>query len=251
MMQLLHWVLAPRSSLPSFPEAWGEPPVDGLGDATVSVLYSDIGPRFYAESGPSEDSKGWIARDPISTIFSVPQELPQLASSALLLSERDCLEFWEKDSALIRSHFPKVSKQVGFSFLPENGLGRFMLQRNVAYDGKYGFKAPQHWGVALDDDAQNFVTWYIDRPLPVPSHSLLATRLRSSPDKFPELLRYMMSAARNSGLDKVEFWNLPKELQDVAAELGGKTFDRDEHLNSLKWYGPEKTEDVEWFNNEK
>ena len=183
MMQLLHWVLAPRANLPPFPESWGAPPVESFGDATVSVLYSDIGEHYYANAGPDETAKGWITRDPVSTMFEVPLDQPRLDTSALLLSERECLEMWEKDSARIRSSFPTVAKGVGFSFLPENGLGRFMLQRVIAYNGMKGYKAPQIWGASLGDDAQNFVTWVPDKPLSPPS--LVSTRLHATPDKFP------------------------------------------------------------------
>ena len=80
MMRLLHWVLAPRSVLPTeFPAGWGSPPnpVDGYGgDAQFSVLYSDIGRTFYRNCGPDGGQSGWLERGSIATVFEVGSVQP-------------------------------------------------------------------------------------------------------------------------------------------------------------------------------
>ncbi|KAK0217946.1 hypothetical protein IW262DRAFT_1104795 [Armillaria fumosa] len=74
MMRLLHWVLAPPSSLPSiFPGAWGLPPErpSWLAHGHFSALWSDVG-HFYGSCGPSGiGADGWVVRDAISTVWDV------------------------------------------------------------------------------------------------------------------------------------------------------------------------------------
>ncbi|RSH87605.1 uncharacterized protein EHS24_000117 [Apiotrichum porosum] len=61
MLRLLHYTLAPKDDLPTFPKAWGAPPTTHYGDAAFSVLYSDVGPDFYQGCTVGEDRPGWVA----------------------------------------------------------------------------------------------------------------------------------------------------------------------------------------------
>lgn len=67
MLRLLHYLIAPTSSLPPFPGAWGAPPVvpQGLGlqDAAFSVLYSGVGDQFYAKCTKGEHEPGWVCEN--------------------------------------------------------------------------------------------------------------------------------------------------------------------------------------------
>ncbi|KAK8849372.1 hypothetical protein IAR55_004704 [Kwoniella newhampshirensis] len=58
-LQLGHYVLGKTRSLPSFPTIWGQPPPITLGDATASVLYSDVGPKYYQSCTIGEHLDGW------------------------------------------------------------------------------------------------------------------------------------------------------------------------------------------------
>ena len=70
MMRLLHWIIAPHSSLPPFPEKWGMPP-SSTGNAKFSVLYSGVG-DFYSACGPrAESGEGWTIKRAVETIFDV------------------------------------------------------------------------------------------------------------------------------------------------------------------------------------
>jgi hypothetical protein len=75
MMRLLHWVLArPDARASQFPEAWGEAPasVEGFMNASVSVLYSDVGTDFYASCGflPGTHD-GWTVAPRAATSWKV------------------------------------------------------------------------------------------------------------------------------------------------------------------------------------
>jgi len=45
--------------------------------------------------------------------------------------------------------------------------------------------------------------------------------------------------------------NLPVELVEVAGQLGGKTEKSFQNLPGFKWYGDEKSEEVDWLFNKK
>lgn len=65
LMRLLHYILAPRASLPPFPGEWGlappTPPGVG-GDAAFSELYSGVGDTFYAKCTQGTEKEGWGKR---------------------------------------------------------------------------------------------------------------------------------------------------------------------------------------------
>jgi hypothetical protein len=69
ILQLVHYLIAPNSLLPAFPDAWGAEPEIGPKDARLSILFSGIGEKYYAtcRQGEGPQSKpGWI-RQPITS----------------------------------------------------------------------------------------------------------------------------------------------------------------------------------------
>ncbi len=267
MMCLLHWVLAPRELLPSFPEKWGLPPPvhPGCGDALFSALYSDIGDQFYRSAGPDEVTDGWIVRDPKGTIWDVAKDLPLLSSVSVPgldahgLDEDACTALWSKDTELMKRYLSaNSSKSTLFTFLPDAGVGAFLIRRTMFFlPGWTAHKVPSKWGVKIsnagesegNNDLPTFATFTID--ILLPPTTLVVTRLRATVETFPVLLASLLQAARESGVEKLEVWNLPKALEDIAHSLNGTTETRKEHLNAFKWYGPESSEEIEWLFNEK
>lgn len=65
MLRLLHYVIAVRAYLPPFPPAWGAPPTipesiaQNLPRAWASVLWSDMGSKFYPRCTIGLDRPGW------------------------------------------------------------------------------------------------------------------------------------------------------------------------------------------------
>ncbi|THH08245.1 hypothetical protein EW145_g2828 [Phellinidium pouzarii] len=264
MMRLLHWVLAPKDVLPPFPEGWGTPPSGHVccGNAKFSVLYSDIGPGFYKSAGPDEKSEGWIVRDPVSTIWDVPKDAPneipaQPAASVKWLTVDACEAIWDQDVALMKADLASTdTPRTVFTFLPDAGVSAYLVRRTIFFiSGHSLYELPTKWGITLqsiqkdEHSVTTSATWTLDVRPPPPT--LIVTRLRTTKESFPQLVFCMLSAARESQMERVEVWNLPMELQEIASSLGGKTLVRDEHLNAFKWYGPEKSEDLEWAFNEK
>ncbi|KLO13256.1 hypothetical protein SCHPADRAFT_828329 [Schizopora paradoxa] len=267
MMRLLHWVLAPRNEFPAFPETWGAPPplYPGCGDASFSALYSDVGDEFYRHAGPDETSEGWIVRDPKGTIWDVAQDLSSLSSvsanglSVQWLNEDGCKELWKNDAELMRNDLSgKTSNSALFTFLPDEGVGAFLVRRTMFFlPGWTSHTTPSKWGVKIVKSDESgggsvmptFATFTID-VIPAPS-TLIVTRLRATEETFPLLAASLLHAGSECGVEKVEVWNLPKPMEDIAHSLNGKTETRNEHLNAFKWYGLEKSGDIEWLFNEK
>jgi len=259
MMRLLHWVMAPHSALSPFPEAWGTPP-HLAGNAKFSALYSDIG-DFYSLCGSREDpSEGWVIRNAFGTIWAVGEVKSEFA--------REESDEWEwldipgvdvllkEDTEWMKNDLIESTKSTGltsFAFLSGEGLGVSQIYRCL-----FSPPVPQmnKWGVFLknsspkEGDPPTFATWSIDKG-EFSALTLIITRLRATPTTFRRLLYKFLEVAREHNLQNIEVWNLPKELVEIASQLGGKTAERDEHLPAFKWYGDEKAGEVDWLFNEK
>ena len=273
MMRLLHWVLAPKSSLPSvFPAEWGDPPprVSAVGDASFSVLFSDIGERFYRQAGTLPNTEdGWMISDPVSTTWDVVEssKFAPLSSEARphpslrwkWLDEELVRGIWDKDATIMKEELSLSPSHRAhttiFTFLPDRGVAEFQRHQLRLIWSKMD-PQPAYWGVCRqrgnggENDASTFATWTLDVRRPA-SIALIITRLRAQPVDFEELFLQIVSFAKQHGVEKIEVWNLPSNLRDIGHRLGGKTFSRDEHLPLFKWYGEECHEELSWLNNER
>ncbi|KAK7683208.1 hypothetical protein QCA50_013881 [Cerrena zonata] len=104
MMRLLHWIISPPSTV-QFPSSWGAPPTSPIGNASFSVLYSDVGPTFYSHCGPDNTpGTGWTVRGNRQTRWDLHAELPVPLSSVHgeILSEEQVNELWEDDAKIIK-----------------------------------------------------------------------------------------------------------------------------------------------------
>ena len=241
-MRLLHWVLAREELLPSpFPETWGNPPqrVEGVGDGLLSVLWSDVGPNFYANCNMLDEvGDGWIVQSPMSTIWDV-KDIPLstlYAPGWEHLSINQVESLWPAESARMIDSMPSHS----FAFLPLKGVENFQRLRILKYLDKSGLQI-DHWG-ARGDDA--LVTWTFE----LQEQTLLVTYIRAAPTNFRELLTQIREVAVKYRMERIEVWNLPRHLAEVAGQCGGKEVEREEHLPSIKWYGKQN---MNWVYNER
>ncbi|GJE86632.1 acetyltransferase domain-containing protein [Phanerochaete sordida] len=251
MMRLLHWVLAPASSLPPFPTQWGTPPKSPLQDARFSVLYSDIGEDFYLRAGPAPGHPGWTVVGAQSIQWAVPP-LPDASSESSRwrwLGRDDCIDVWKLDAELMQADALALAHKKGrtvYTFLPDKGVGQFSIQRLMTLDKELRPIYPlEPWGVQLlGTKSLTFATWTFEPGTKI----MVLTRLRSSAEDFPALLEALKFKAREIGFDTVETWNVPDELKELGERLGAKTSKRTDHMSATKWYGQD---DAEWIFNEK
>ncbi|KAF9054541.1 hypothetical protein BJ165DRAFT_1412955 [Panaeolus papilionaceus] len=276
MMRLLHWVLAPQSALPrQFPPEWGAPPPrcdDFVGDAAFSVLYSDVGYDFYHLSGLLPGSQdGWVVQRPSTTVWDVSKTSTHANSFGTThtenwkwLSFQDMSRVWDLDADQMKSDLADYAFLDGeesvFCFHPGKGVADYQVQRLEVYWRKV--QPPlRHWGVylapedspttALDNQSlSTFASWTVEyRPPTV--NSLVITRIRATRASFKALMPIILEFADRHGISEVEIWNLESSLTKLATEMGAKTFDREDHLPSFKWYGIEDSTRVTWAFNEK
>lgn len=257
MMRLIHWVLAPEGSISAqFPREWGASPIACLQDAVFSVLYSDIGDVFYHQncSCLPNTQLGWVTTGIVNTSWPVTDMALDSARWKFLPKE-DAIEVWNEDTQMMKEDALSVTRAGGIacSFLPDKGLGRFTIDRNMRFkDGLTSFLPLEASGVQLDRNSPDgpliFATWTLESAY---SKTLVLTRLRATKETFGGLLAQIMAFARRHGLETIETWNLSEDLSQVAKELGGRTFERDQHLSSIKWYGQEAEHEIQWLFNEK
>ncbi|KAJ3780731.1 hypothetical protein GGU10DRAFT_321361 [Lentinula aff. detonsa] len=223
MMSLLHWALAGNKLTPTgnikFPfDIWGSPPAPpkelGMGDATFSALWSDVG-DFYGKCSPDgadDDSNrlrksgGWVIRgtrmtrwcprpdastalmraDTGSDLHSysgewqwlTQEEVNRLLTHDAELMRKDLRARWFE---IISSNSTSSSKtKVLFTFLPSGGVEAFQRERLRRFWEK---EKIVHWGVALSDPlgdlskVRAFATWTLDLRPPAP-RTLVITRFR-------------------------------------------------------------------------
>ncbi|KAJ2915050.1 hypothetical protein MD484_g5375, partial [Candolleomyces efflorescens] len=195
MMSLLHWVLAPASSFPSgFPEAWGQPPTvpEGFGSGIVSVLYSDVGPKFYKASGPAPGVDGWRSVPYTATNWDVATILERTKDEArkgqwTMLTKEQTKDWWNKDSQLILQEAPSKPQPptlTAFTFLPRKGVAEF-LQRRIEWFVNRLERPPPYYGALLSSSSPSdgepssdaFASWAFELYAGSPK-TLLITRLR-------------------------------------------------------------------------
>lgn len=104
MLRLLHYLLAPASTLPPFPAAWGAPPAVprglGLQDAAFSVLYSGVGDQFYAKCTKGETEPGWICETMAVRQWNIPDsETAAEEEEGWTWLDRESLKEWEMEAS--------------------------------------------------------------------------------------------------------------------------------------------------------
>jgi len=271
-MRLLHWVLAPEAALEDahFPKEWGAPPkrLPISSKISFSVLYSDIGEEFYLNCGPTPDMPGWEVISPLETVFEINTIRNGLASelvdaSHLLewLHEKEAVQIWEMDSLQMKESFSlsPVSSAHRICILPKGGVAAY-LNRRVTEVSPGSSDVPKDqrqeisWGVRYVEENRreslHFASWAPDPQAPT-STTLAITRLRTSKDSFPVLLKAVCeyAASHNPQYERLEIWNLPDDLSEIAGRFGGKVVRRSEHLNAMKVYGV--GDKVDWLFNER
>ncbi|KAF5352965.1 hypothetical protein D9758_007932 [Tetrapyrgos nigripes] len=262
----------------TFPKEWGSPPdrAVAMNDAQFSVLYSDVGPDFYAACGPTPDEEGWAVRGVGNTVV---WDVDSNQSTVLHLGRGNgypstlYTTSFQDDDFIINSNTPKrklktTKLQVSFSFLPS---------RIEAYqrDGQKGFTEKENppterWGISYstDNDILAFASWFFELKSSSP-RALNITRLRFPSDadedkanSFTETQRSQIlediftrifTVAKEHRIEKVEIWDVPEEILSlgILQGWGGQVVEREKHLSAFKWYGEERNEDVEWMNNER
>ncbi|TFK39381.1 hypothetical protein BDQ12DRAFT_704932 [Crucibulum laeve] len=269
MMRLLHWIIASRDLLPSvFPEEWGAPPpaTEGFGDGRFSVLWTDVGEKFYRGCGTLPGtSDGWTVAPYSTIVWDLHERRKSVHGPSLFWSWLDEIavsEHWKADSQMIQEDLLSTAKSLSvsnehivFAFLPSKGLAEFPHKRAQLFWQKLS-PSTLHWGIALKDSepagkiGKTFASWTLEL-YPGAPKTLFITRLRAQEHDFEDLMRAVIKYAEDIGMQSIEVWNLSSEFQNTAKHLGAKAVQRADTVPAFKWYGAESSYEVNWLANEK
>ena len=209
---------------------------DGRG---FSVLFSDVGPVFYAKNG------GWNVCDAtelvipsISTTFSDTSPVESLS----LKQAEDCInddvkilkeEFLGDPEFTIIQMIPQHT-ELEWATLRDKQAAQYLLHEEPNVVG-VKVSSPKGWG---------YVLWFHEHK----ESSLTVLRLREPPtdDGLRGLLGAAISEAKKSAFQKVTIWSPSERLENVA---GIKKVVRKSALPGLLYFGEE--EKVHWRTIEK
>ncbi|KAG8692520.1 hypothetical protein FRC09_011141 [Ceratobasidium sp. 395] len=248
MMSLLHFAIGEPKGLPMFPAIWGTPPARCNRPGTVSVLYSDVG-EFYERCAPGE-GVGWTIASPTTTewVVEIGGNSPNVLSEVELLSRDQAIETTGADADLFKRDLESQgpSSRIHYAFQTTKEWCRFQMYRADEHP-LYLHSPPKIWGVRMQHQGEtHFIVWEYES---APKRKLIVVNLRASPETFPHLFEAIKSVGQAEKHDIIEAWNLDASLLPLADKLGGRTYERTEHLPAMKWYGEKG--DVVWFGNNK
>ncbi|KZT58260.1 hypothetical protein CALCODRAFT_468701 [Calocera cornea HHB12733] len=247
MLRLLHHVIGRKEGLPEFPAEWGAPPSNGgFGNAWFSILYSDVGPKFYTTCGPTLSTPGWMVQNPYEVFWPVEGDANGTDSPARLLQETDLEDLLTKDAALIKEEMAGTTK-LCCSFTANHGVNNYLVQRSIIRAELTGHPRPEVWGAVLPEhepQALSFLTWTPGPP------DFTISRLRAGPEALPALLGVAKKIAAECKAQEIVAWAVPDGLQEACEALGGVRRARTNHLPSVHVYA-EDGDKFEWIHNEK
>lgn len=243
MLRLLHYVLSPREHLPPFPPKWGVPPTAFFGDAAFSVLYSDVGPDFYATCTKGETEPGWVAVREPHRIFKVPSG-PQLQGEVLSLEDAGELEAPATETLRHEMEALPPGDRPRAAILPQAGWFRQyptrleIFARNIGLDGS---RHHRRCGVRFGSGKDRPFILYTVEPKEKGSNVL---RLLVAHVQQPVSFDQLAAAARAEGAEELELWGGYDGYDEHEHLLNG-----DEHIPALAQYGM-GSDDVEWLWND-
>ncbi|KAG4223629.1 hypothetical protein PC116_g27907 [Phytophthora cactorum] len=223
--------------------------LDGPGNATASILYSDVG-DFYV-------SKGWNMLDSFESILTVPQTLPSKAQAQFPetrpLTLDDIPRLCERDVESLKEDFHKYDLPNGsvlVTVLPTADMINWLQSRIEYMNHQSKGKSPGVKG-SICESADSWLYWYPDlRHEKITIQRVKLPRGQDEATSTRVLARLLLDAigeASKWNLSEVDMWNPTPELHGamnlLSSELGIKVTHRKretEHIPCLRWRGGEK-----------
>lgn len=248
MMSLLHFTIGEPKWTPPFPTTWGlAPPVRIEPPGQVSVLYSDVG-KFYERCAPGE-GVGWTIVDPKTTEWIIGADGNQTTPvNVELLSRDDSMKAVAGDLDLFKKDVERrgPSERIHFGFQPTAAWCYSQMHR-ADENPYYKSSPPSFWGAKTKfGEETHFIVWQYESSAEL---KLIILYTRATPESFRDLFEAAKSVCRAEKHKVIEAWNLDETLAPIASDLGGRTYEREEHLPAMKWYG--EPGEVVWVGNNK
>ncbi|ESZ90584.1 hypothetical protein SBOR_9035 [Sclerotinia borealis F-4128] len=241
----------------------------GRSHIPASILFSDIGKKFYANHGWLPFPSSHIALPPI------PKDARTLESSiAKPLKAADIPDLCELDVQYIRKVLERASAdhKTHIALLPDYATVQWHHLRENAMSTSIFGHAPEIKGAISGTTKGSRVWAYWTRgyygPIDTPASGNCLHILRlviedeiNSEDnarKLESVLRFAQMEAKEWKMNDVQFWNPTTLVQDLInrSKLEGehmKVEREEESVASLMWYGEGEgsVQEVEWWGNEK
>ncbi|OWZ66062.1 hypothetical protein AYX15_02604 [Cryptococcus neoformans] len=275
-LSLLHGHLGDPKTLSSMPEPSGkeEPSRPSTSKITSrapkalgSILWSDIGSRFYSRCLIGQGRSGWVVDDFLNgeLIWKVKPSTGPLEDIFSLIFEEDlvsvgeelslsAMEKLERSDTSKRSVFvPDPSSPGGLSFLPVKTLWKDPTgtPRPVGIRVKTSSSSCSTKSPFLKSSEDAIILFTISPPSTW-DHLLVTYISNLSPSQLPSILRALDILATEAGQKEGCVWGLDlgSELVQTWKELPGREVrvgrkgEVDGHLLGVAWYGKEEDKGV-------
>ncbi|KAF4965283.1 hypothetical protein FSARC_6901 [Fusarium sarcochroum] len=234
------------------------------GDADFSVLWSDVGPKFY-------NAVGWKPFESTYLEFPVSDTEPVADASLKPVTVDDLPDLTDRDEKLIRDKLSSSSSQISAAVLPDLTTIRWHLHReNFMCKHIFSRTPTVHGAVYTPSGAPNSRIWAIwtrsfyggiAKPEKNTVHviRLVVEDESISDETLAKGIQAIASSVQKEAKDwlcaKVEVWNPEDRVKRVTEgiqSLGAKFIVREnENLASMHWFGKDSDQDIEWVANEK
>lgn len=237
----------------------------GNKECVFSVLFSDIGKKFYADHGWEPFNSAHVS---VPGIYADPGNLP----TARPLYDDDLVELCTIDENLVRRNFESRSKNsnTAVALVPDIESIRWHHAREEFVGKELHGSMPRVKGAIVGSEKGKRVwcywtrMWYNEDPKDAKGNTLHILRLvvedecrGDSVHEIAALLLMAQHEAEKWKLEEVEAWNPSSATVAAAQKLdpSAKVIDRDlESIASLKWYPPHDgpvADSIDWIGNEK
>ncbi|KAI8958932.1 hypothetical protein F5Y11DRAFT_334616 [Daldinia sp. FL1419] len=223
--------------------------LDGPGNATASILYSDVG-DFYV-------NKGWNVLAASESILTVPlsilpKDKAQFPETRPLTAD-DVPTLCERDVDSLKEDFRKYDLLKGSTLatvLPTADLISWLQARNEYMNSQLCSKPPQIQG-SVCESAESWVFWCSDlRHKEIIVQHVKPPRGQNEATSTRVLARLLLDAIEEAArweIPEVSIWNpspeVYKAIDFLNLELGVKVKNHErekEHIPCLRWRGAEK-----------
>lgn len=242
MMTSLHDQLALSASPPRSPLSDMEEHVlswNGGRDGIASVLFSDIGPSYYAQCG----TPGWTVTSPYQTLWSPLSNPASISPSVTPITLSSLPSISAADTSLLLSHPSPRENVPAFFYLPTLAAYTWHFTRSNTYAKFLNHSIPGVCGFEMNHDSRETPEWgFVVFTIDYIKSTVKILRFRNPVAGGQDLIDAVRDQGWILGCDKILGWNLPAEL------AGGKVVERTDSLPALAWYGEGKR--LEWLMNE-
>ncbi|KAL5330322.1 hypothetical protein ACEPPN_003849 [Leptodophora sp. 'Broadleaf-Isolate-01'] len=236
-----------------------DPNIPGHESCPFSILYSDIGTKYYAKFG-------WATFP--STHFAFPPADSTSRTEVQPLTYPDITALCAKDEEYLRKELATAAQdgKTHVALIPNHDCMQWHHMREDFVTSKIFGKSPTIKGAITGEEGSRvWAIWTRAFYGPLVSKSgntfhILRLVIEDETDseenakKLKSILQFAQAEAKEWQLNHVDVWNPSDTLKALVKRTGleSKYVVRDaESIASLMWYGEGSTEDINWVANEK